>query len=88
MRYFSRYNAEWRRVEMYAVATEAQQIHIPSRQMTFRWEKGEKLLVEISRKFDPEQLQAQLRCFDLDPVAHYTDENNWFSLLLFKASAR
>ena len=88
MRYFSRYNAEWRRVEMYAVATEAQEIHIPSRQIAFRWEKDEKLLVEISRKFNPEQLQAQLRCFGLDPVAHYTDENNWFSLLLFEASAR
>jgi L-histidine Nalpha-methyltransferase len=86
MRYFSRYNAEWRRVEMYAVATSAQEIHIPSRQIAFRWEKDEKLLVEISRKFDPEQLQAQLRCFGLDPVAHYTDEKNWFSLLLFKAS--
>jgi L-histidine Nalpha-methyltransferase len=88
MRYEARYNVEWRRVEMYAVATEAQEIHIPSRQIAFRWEKDEKLLVEISRKFDPEQLQAQLSCFGLEPVAHYTDEKNWFSLLLFKASAR
>jgi L-histidine Nalpha-methyltransferase len=88
MRYEARYNTEWRRVEMYAVATEAQVIHIPARQISFRWEKDEKLLVEISRKFDPEQLQAQLRCFGFDPVAHYTDEKNWFSLLLFKASAR
>ena len=86
MRYLSRYNAEWRRVEMYAVATSAQEIHIPSRQIAFRWEKDEKLLVEISRKFDPEQLQAQLRCFRLEPVAHYTDEKSWFSLLLFKTS--
>ena len=84
MRYFSRYNTEWRRVEMYAVATESQTIHIPARQISFRWEKDEKILVEISRKFDAEQLQAQLRCFGLDPVAHYTDEKNWFSLLLLK----
>ena len=84
MRYFSRYNTEWRRVEMYAVAAETHEIRIPKPPIAFRWEKGEKILVEISRKFDPEQLQAQLRCFGLDPVAHYTDEKNWFSLLLFK----
>ena len=89
MRYESRYNAEWQRVEMYAVATETQQIRIPLRQITFPWNKDERILVEISRKFDPEQLQAQLRCFSLDPVAHYTDEKKWFSLLLFKkASSR
>jgi L-histidine Nalpha-methyltransferase len=87
MRYFSRYNAEWRRVEMYAVATEAQTIHIPSRQISFSWRKDEKILVEISRKFDPEQLETQLRCFGLDPVAQYTDEKNWFSLLLLKKTS-
>jgi dimethylhistidine N-methyltransferase len=87
MRYFSRYNTEWRRVEMYAVAAETHEIRIPMPPIAFRWEKGEKILVEISRKFDPEQLQSQLRCFGLDPVAHYTDEKNWFSLLLFKKAA-
>jgi uncharacterized SAM-dependent methyltransferase len=70
------------------VATEAQQIHVPSRKIDFSWNKGERILVEISRKFDPEQLQAQLRCFGLDPVAHYTDKKNWFSLVLFKKTAR
>jgi len=84
MRYEARYNAEWRRVEMYAVATEAQEIHIPSRQIAFRWEKDEKLLVEISRKFDPERLREHLRCFGLEPVAHFSDPKKWFSLLLFK----
>jgi uncharacterized SAM-dependent methyltransferase len=88
MGYEPRYNTEWQRIEMYAVATEAQQIHVPSRKIDFSWNKGERILVEISRKFDPEQLQAQLRCFGLDPVAHYTDKKNWFSLVLFKKTAR
>ena len=87
MRYLSRYNAEWRRIEMYAVATEKQKIRIPSPEVSFEWKKDERILVEISRKFDVEQLQGQLRCFGLDPVAHYTDEKNWFSLLLFKKAA-
>jgi uncharacterized SAM-dependent methyltransferase len=40
--------------------------------------------VEISRKFDPIRLQEQLRFFDLFPVKHLTDPNQWFSVLLFK----
>lgn len=88
MRYEPHYNAEWQRIEMYAVATETQQIRVPARKIAFPWNKDERILVEISRKFHPEQLQAQLRCFGLDPVAHYTDEKDWFSLVLFKKAAR
>ncbi len=88
MRYEPRYNAEWQRIEMYAVATQTQQIRVPGSKIEFSWHKGERILVEISRKFDPEQLQAQLRCFGLDPVAHYTDKKDWFSLVLFKKAAR
>lgn len=84
MRYHSRYNRERRQVEMYAVATEDREIHVPAHRTSFVWEKDEKILVEISRKFDPDRLQEQLRCFGLDPVAHYTDAKRWFSLLLFK----
>ena len=86
MRYHSLYNRERRQVEMYAVATESHAVHIPAHRTSFVWEKDEKILVEISRKFDPDRLQEQLRCFGLDPVAHYTDEKKWFSLLLFKKS--
>ena len=42
---------------------------------------------EISRKFDPERLQQQLGFFNLQPVRHFTDPNDWFSLLLFKKAA-
>jgi L-histidine Nalpha-methyltransferase len=84
MRYHSRYNPEWQQIEMYAVAKEVQKIEFRSYDSSFRWESGEKILVEISRKFDPVRLQQQLRYFDLVPVAHYTDAKEWFSLLLFK----
>lgn len=84
VRYDSRFNAEWRRIEMYAVATAEQEIVFPTADSGFCWQKEEKILVEISRKFDPERLQEQLRFFDLKPVAHFTDEREWFSVLLFK----
>jgi L-histidine Nalpha-methyltransferase len=84
MRYHSWYNPEWQQIEMYAISTVAQEIRFPSFATSFRWEKDERILVEISRKFDPERLQQQLRFFSLNPVRHFTDSNDWFSLLLFK----
>jgi len=86
MRYHSWYNPEWQQVEMYAISTERQEIRIPSGQAPFVWEKGERILVEISRKFDPDRLQDQLQCFGLKPTAHFTDSKKWFSLLLFRKS--
>jgi uncharacterized SAM-dependent methyltransferase len=87
MRYHSWFNPEWRRIEMYAVATQPQEIRFRHPEAAFHWQKDESILVEISRKFDPERLQEQLRFFALDPLAHFTDANHWYSVLLFKKRA-
>ncbi len=84
MRYYSWFNPEWQQIEMYAVAVEEHEIRFPTVGASFRWRKNEKILVEISRKFDPVRLQDQLRFFGLRPIAHFTDSNEWFSVLLFK----
>lgn len=84
MRYHSWYNREWQQIEMYAISAAAQEIRFPSFAASFHWEKNDRILVEISRKFDQERLQQQLRFFNLNPVRHFTDPNEWFSLLLFK----
>jgi L-histidine N-alpha-methyltransferase len=84
MRYQSRYNPEWAQIEMYAVAGVPREIRFTRFARSFQWREGDRILVEISRKFDPIRLQEQLRFFDLLPVEHYTDPNHWFSLLLFK----
>ena len=68
MRYDSRYNPEWQRIEMYAVARGRQDIRFADIDAAFQWQKDEKILVEISRKFDPFRLQEQLRFFDLGAV--------------------
>ncbi len=83
MRYHSWYNPEWQQIEMYAISADTQKIEIPSLRTSFIWEKGDRILVETSRKFEPERLQNQLRCFGLIPMAHFTDPKKWFSLLLF-----
>lgn len=84
MRYYSWFNPEWQQIEMYAVAVEEHKINFPTERASFRWLKDEKILVEISRKFDPSRLQEQLRFFGLRPVEHFTDPNEWFSVLLLK----
>jgi dimethylhistidine N-methyltransferase len=84
MRYESGYNRDWQQIEMYAVANERHEIRFPELDSAFHWHKDEKILVEISRKFDPQRLQEQLRFFGLAPVRHFTDANEWFSVLLFR----
>jgi uncharacterized SAM-dependent methyltransferase len=88
MRYHSWFNPEWRQIEMYAVANEPQEVRFPTVPTAFQWQKDEKILVEISRKFDPVRLQEQLRFFDLRAVEHYTDANQWFSVMLLKKVAK
>ena len=44
----------------------------------------ERILVEISRKFEPNRLQEQLAFIGLQPVAHYSDPQEWFSVLLLR----
>lgn len=87
MRYHSRYNSERRQIEMYAVPTSRREILFPSFGTSFVWDEGDPILVEISRKFEPRRLQQQLRFFGLEPAAHFTDPQEWFSLLLFRKSS-
>lgn len=84
MRYEPRYNSQWQQVEMYVVSTDTQEIRFSSVPTSFVWENGDRILVEISRKFYPDRLQAQLRLFGLKLVEHYTDPKNWFSVLLLR----
>lgn len=84
IRYHSWYNPNWQQVEMYAESACTQEIHFPSHATSFTWEKGDRILVEISRKFKPEQLQKALHFFGLKLMEHFTDPKEWFSLLLFR----
>lgn len=87
MRYHSWFNPEWQQIEMYAIAKEDQTIRFPSANASFTWQRDERILVEISRKFEPNRLQEQLSFIGLQPVAHYSDANDWFSVLLLRKQA-
>ena len=84
MRYYSWFNPEWRQIEMYAITAAPQEIRFSSVGAAFQWQRDERILVEISRKFDPDRLQAQLGFFNLTPIEHFTDLNQWFSVLLLR----
>lgn len=88
MEYDSFYNPVWQQVEMYAVCRETQEIRFPSLGTSFLWKQGDRILVEISRKFDPSQLVQQLSCFGLRLLTHLADSNQCFSLLLFERCQR
>ena len=87
IRYVPNYNRDWQQIEMYAVAGATHEVRFAELHRSFHWQKGEKILVEISRKFDPERLQEQLGFFGLAPVRHLTDDRRWFSVLLLKKQA-
>jgi len=87
MRYEAHFDSEWRQIEMYAIAAQSQTITFPPVETSFHWMRDEKILVEISRKFDPLRLQEQLTFFELIPIEHFTDPNQWFSVLLFRKRA-
>jgi L-histidine N-alpha-methyltransferase len=86
MRYDSRYNTELEQVEMYAVSTARQEIRFPAHGASFVWPEGDRIMVEISRKFDPLRLEQQLGFFGLRLAKHFTDPRGWFSLLLLRKS--
>ena len=84
MRYAPRYDPARQQVEMYAVASSNQEVAFPVLDLSFQWEKEERILVEISRKFDPLRLQRQLELFRLKLLEHQTDTRQWFSVMLFQ----
>ena len=84
MRYHSCYNLQWQQMEMYVVSTSDQKIDLALLESGFVWKEGEQILVEISRKFEPHQLQQQFKFFGLESIAHFNDPQKWFSLLLFR----
>lgn len=84
MSYYSCYNEAWQQIEMYAISTFPQKISFPSLGSSFLWKKGDRILVETSRKFEPLQLQKQLQFFHLKLLEHLTDPKEWFSVMLFQ----
>ena len=80
----SYYNHDRQSIETFVEFEEAQEIYIEPYDRTFEIEAGERISVEISRKFDLEQFVPELSDCGLEVVEVFKDEREWFALLLLR----
>ena len=84
IRHVAFFNPPKSRIEISVEFTKAQNIDIKSLDKSFAVEKGERIQIEISRKFDVSAVIENLQTYNLEPVSVFRDINNWFGLILFQ----
>lgn len=78
------YRPLWRRVEIFARMRRRQRIYLAPLDETITLERGERVMTELSRKFDLGELPVYLRRFDLETVRIFSDPAHWYGLLLLQ----
>jgi L-histidine N-alpha-methyltransferase len=78
------FNAGESRIEIYLEFLNHQTLYLKPTGATFFIEKGERILIEISRKFQLDEMANALRNYGFRTIQSYTDENRWFALLLLQ----
>ena len=76
------YNKTQHQIEMYLESLKAQTVDLKALSLTVAFANKERLLSEISRKFDLHQVAQQLSFHRLPVVTAFTDSQRWFGLLL------
>jgi L-histidine Nalpha-methyltransferase len=76
------YNESQSQIEIYLRSLTAQTVELPSLDLTVKLKHQELILTEISRKFNLTILQQDLSARGLVPVQVWTDEKQWFGVLL------
>lgn len=78
------YNEEKHQIEMYLESLAEQTVNIPALSRSYLFSKGERILTEISRKFDPEELASWFEARGFQKEAFFGDPAELFGLLLFR----
>ena len=78
----AQYNAQQHQIEMYLESLRPQRVHLKAINFMASFEQNERLLSEISRKFDLDNISWVLQQQQLPVVKVFTDQNSWFGLLL------
>ena len=78
------YNETKHQIETYLRSLEAQTAELSALNLKLNFEKGETIHTEISRKFDINGIQELLQTKGLVTQKVWTDENQWFALILSK----
>ncbi|MCS6941457.1 MAG: L-histidine N(alpha)-methyltransferase [Geminocystis sp.] len=76
------YNHEKHQIEMYLQAVKAHTVVLNKLDLEIAFKGGDRILTEISRKFDLQNIMATLGKYDLKTVKYWTDKNQWFALIL------
>ncbi|QDU66560.1 L-histidine N(alpha)-methyltransferase [Engelhardtia mirabilis] len=86
-RYRGTWDAAARRMDIGLVATAAMTVRIEALDLTLDFERGEYLRVEVSGKFSPSDVGAELRAAGLEPVQFLFDRARRFGLAVAEPSA-
>jgi len=81
------YNETEHRIEMHLRSLRSQTVELRALNLTVNFDESETILTEISRKFDLDTLQQQLKAKGLVTQKVWTDVNQWFGLLLCQLQA-
>jgi L-histidine N-alpha-methyltransferase len=80
----AQYVEERERVEVHSRFTESQAVDIEPLGRRFHIREGERVLVEISRKYRIDRLRPYLASLGFHTRRVFTDERNWFAVLLLQ----
>ncbi|MEM6252650.1 MAG: L-histidine N(alpha)-methyltransferase [Cyanobacteria bacterium P01_D01_bin.156] len=81
-RHIATYNTVDHQIEMYLESQQEQSVYLKRLDLTVKFQDGERLLTEISRKFSPQQMETQLAKHGFKLLQTFTDKRNWFGLML------
>ncbi len=76
------YNTTENQIEMYLICQRSHTIKLSALDLIVGFKEGEKILTEISRKFDLQEKSKYLSSKGFRINATYTDDKSWFGLLL------
>jgi len=78
----ARWNPDEERIEMWLRSTRAQRVDIAALDLGVDFEAGEEMLTEVSSKFTPARVDAELRAAGLQRTQWWTDEAGDFGVSL------
>lgn len=76
------YNLELNQIEMHLRCLSAHSVELAALDFQVKFETGETIRTEISRKFNVQTVQDELAAKGLKPITAWTDSKRWFGLIL------
>jgi len=76
------YNQHLHQIEMYLHCHQRHQVSLKNLDLTVDFADNDFILTEISRKFDLQKMEGFLKSHGLNTIKCWTDEKQWFGLIL------